>query len=134
MHLVRTYSSKPNARRLSRRPRPSRERKVRKYIQEHLDQPLSLEELAKIAVISPNYFISFFQQSTGMTPHKYVLHQRVEHAKELLATSKLSLIEIAQNAAFPTRASSPLPSADTSASPRSVPTTPLEHRNSQKVK
>jgi AraC family transcriptional regulator len=101
-HLVRTYSDKPNSVTLYRGGLgPSRERKVRKYIQENLDKHLSLDDLAKIAVISPNYFISLFQQSTGMTPHKYVLQQRVEYAKELLAYSKLSLIEIAHKCGFP---------------------------------
>jgi AraC family transcriptional regulator len=102
VHLIRSYSSKPNALPVFRGGLgPARERKVRQYIQEHLDQPLSLDELAKIAVISPNYFISLFHQSTGMTPHKFVLHQRVEYAKELLASSKLSLIEIAHKCGFP---------------------------------
>jgi AraC family transcriptional regulator len=80
---------------------PSRERKVRKYIQENLDQTLSLDDLAKVAQLSPQYFISLFRQSTGMTPYKYVLHQRAEYAKELLTYSKLSLIEIAHKCGFP---------------------------------
>jgi AraC family transcriptional regulator len=80
---------------------PSRERKICKYIQDHLDQPISLDDLAKVALLSPNYFISMFQQSTGMTPHKYVLQQRIEYAKELLTNSKLSLIEIAHKCGFP---------------------------------
>jgi AraC family transcriptional regulator len=101
-HLVRSYSSKPNALPVYRGGLgPSRERRVRQYIEEHLDRPLSLEELAKVAEISPNYFISLFQQSTGMTPHKYVVQQRVEHAKELLVRSKLPLLEIAYRCGFP---------------------------------
>ncbi|HEX4650785.1 MAG TPA: AraC family transcriptional regulator [Granulicella sp.] len=101
-HLIRTYSGKPSSITVYRGGLgPSRERKVRKYIQENLDQPLSLDDLAKIALVSPNYFISLFQQSTGLTPHKYVLQQRVEYAKELLAYSKLSLIEIAHKCGFP---------------------------------
>jgi AraC family transcriptional regulator len=101
-HLIRTYSCKPSSVTVYRGGLgPSRERKVRNYIQENLDQTLSLEDLSKVALISPNYFISLFQQSTGMTPHKYVLQQRVEYAKELLANSKLSLIEIAHKCGFP---------------------------------
>src|SRR5271168_2796065 len=101
-HLIRTYSCKPNCTPIYRGGLgPSRERKVRQYIQENLDQQLSLDDLAKVALISPNYFISLFQQSTGMTPHKYVLQQRVEYAKELLTYSKLSLIEIAHKCGLP---------------------------------
>jgi len=101
VHLIRSYSSKPNAIPIYRGGLgPSRERKVRQYIREHLDQQLSLDELAKVAVISPNYFLSLFHQSTGLTPHKYVLQQRIECAKELLAFSKLSFTEIAHKCGF----------------------------------
>jgi AraC family transcriptional regulator len=101
-HLSRAYESNPNSVTTYRGGLgPSRERKVRKYIQDNLDQPLSLEDLAKIALLSPNYFISMFQQSTGMTPHKYVLQARVEYAKELLRNSKLSLLTIARKCGIP---------------------------------
>jgi AraC family transcriptional regulator len=101
-HLIRTYSCNPNGANHYRGGLgPCRERKVRKYIQENLDQPLSLDDLAKIAEISPNYFISLFQQSTGTTPHKYIVQQRVEYAKELMTHSKLALIEIAHKCGFP---------------------------------
>jgi AraC family transcriptional regulator len=101
-HLVRTYSNKPNSVPYYRGGLgPTRERRVRQYIQEHLDAQLSLDELARVADISPNYFISLFHQSTGMTPHKFVLQQRVEYAKELLAQPRLALIEIAHRCGFP---------------------------------
>jgi AraC family transcriptional regulator len=101
-HLMRAYRCKASSGSVYRGGLgPSRERKIRKYIQDNLDQTLSLDDLAKVAQISPHYFISLFQQSTGMTPHKYVLQQRVEYAKELLACSKLSLIEVAHQCGFP---------------------------------
>jgi AraC family transcriptional regulator len=100
-HLSRTYRCKRSSGTVYRGGLgPSRERKVRKYIQDNLDQPLSLDDLAKVASVSPNYFISLFQQSTGMTPHKYVLQQRVEYAKELLTCSKLPLVEVAHKCGF----------------------------------
>jgi|ERR1700733_12828594 AraC family transcriptional regulator len=101
-HLIRSYSCEPNTVPLYRGGLgPSRERRVRQYIQENLETQLSLDELAKVAEISPNYFVSLFRQSTGMTPHKFVVQQRVEYAKELLTESKLSLIEIAHRCGFP---------------------------------
>jgi AraC family transcriptional regulator len=102
IHLIRAYSCKPRSVPVYRGGLEiSRERRVRKYIQDNLDQPLSLDEIAKVALLSPNYFSSIFQQSIGMTPHKYVLQQRVEYAKELLMYSKLSLVEIAHKCGFP---------------------------------
>jgi AraC family transcriptional regulator len=101
-HLLRSYSCKPSSVTVYRGGLgPSRERKVRKYIQDNLDQPLSLDDLAKVALLSPNYFIPMFQQSIGMTPHKYVLQQRIEYAKELLTYFKLSLIEVAHKCGIP---------------------------------
>jgi AraC family transcriptional regulator len=101
-HLIRAYSCKPSSVAVYRCGLgPKRERKVRKYIQDNLDRPLSLDDLAQVALLSPSYFISMFQQSTGMTPYQYVLQQRVEYAKELLTYSKLSLMEIAHKCGFP---------------------------------
>jgi AraC family transcriptional regulator len=79
---------------------PVREKRIRSYIAEHLNEELSLEQLARIADISPNYLISLFRQSTGMTPHKYIIQQRLEAARELLAQSGLSLLEVAQQCGF----------------------------------
>jgi AraC family transcriptional regulator len=100
-HLVRSYSSKRGSTPIYRGGLgPSREKKVRAYIRERLDQQLSLDELAKVAEMSPNYFISLFRQSIGMTPHKFVVQQRLEHARTLLENSRLSLLEIARHCGF----------------------------------
>jgi AraC family transcriptional regulator len=100
-HLIRRYSNKPNALPVYRGGLgPAREKRVRQYIRERLDTQLSLEELAGIADISPNHFASLFRQTTGITPHKFVVRQRVERAQHLLERSKLTLIEIAMRCGF----------------------------------
>lgn len=58
------------------------------YINENLDQNLSLTEIAAIAQISPDYFASLFKQSMGIAPHQYITKCRVERAKYLLADLK----------------------------------------------
>ncbi|MBW4671976.1 MAG: helix-turn-helix transcriptional regulator [Cyanomargarita calcarea GSE-NOS-MK-12-04C] len=50
--------------------------------------------------MSPHYFSLLFKQSTGMTPHKYVIRTRVERAKELLLKSEMAISEIAQSVGF----------------------------------
>jgi AraC family transcriptional regulator len=100
-HVIRRYSDKPNAVRMHRGGLgPTREKRVRQYIQEHLDTQLSLEDLARVAEISPNHFGSLFRQTTGMTPHKFVVRQRVERARNLLERSRLPLIDIAVRCGF----------------------------------
>jgi AraC family transcriptional regulator len=75
-------------------------RQVFDYINEHLDHNLSLEKLSSIVQISPHYFASLFKQSTGFTPHQYVMKCRVERAKQLLRRRELTLVEICHQVGF----------------------------------
>lgn len=69
------------------------------YIHKHLNQNLSLAELAAIAQISPNYFLTQFKQATGLTPHQYVIHRRIESAKGLLV-KRMAIAEVAYTMGF----------------------------------
>jgi AraC family transcriptional regulator len=64
------------------------------YINDYLDQELSLEELATIAQLSPYHFCRSFKRSTGFTPHQYIIRQRVERAKVLLKDGKMGIAEV----------------------------------------
>lgn len=64
------------------------------YIEEHLEQPLSVDELAKRAHLSRYHFIRCFQQAHYYTPRQYLIHKRIERAKELLANSEQPVTEI----------------------------------------
>jgi AraC family transcriptional regulator len=70
------------------------------YINEHLDQNLTLAEIAAAVRMSPNYFACLFKQSTGLTPHQYVMQCRIEKAKQLLRHQELALVEICQEVGF----------------------------------
>jgi AraC family transcriptional regulator len=70
------------------------------YIYAHLDQDLSLSELAAIAQMSSHYFSQLFKQSMRITPHQYVIRVRVERAKELLTQGNLSIAEVAKIVGF----------------------------------
>jgi len=70
------------------------------YINEHLDQNLTLAEIAAAVRMSPNYFACLFKQSTGLTPHQYVMKCRIEKAKQLLRHQELGLVEICQEVGF----------------------------------
>jgi AraC family transcriptional regulator len=65
------------------------------YIHTHLDQDLSLTELAQVISISPTYFASAFKQAIDISPHQYVIQQRVEQAKLMLSKTDLALSDIA---------------------------------------
>jgi AraC family transcriptional regulator len=70
------------------------------YIDAYLDRDLSLQELSNMVQMSPHYFSKLFKQSTGTTPHQYVIRCRIERAKNLMQQGKLSLAEIATQVGF----------------------------------
>ncbi|MFZ6654681.1 helix-turn-helix domain-containing protein [Undibacterium sp. TJN19] len=86
--------------------RPGRElpgwrlRHVIDYIDAHLDQDLTLAELAVVAGFSLSHFKSLFRQAAGMPVHRFVLERRAEKARLLLIEGKKSMTEIALEAGF----------------------------------
>ncbi|MEO0841960.1 MAG: AraC family transcriptional regulator, partial [Cyanobacteria bacterium J06643_5] len=70
------------------------------YINDNLDQNLSLIKLAELVNISPNHFLRVFKQSTELTPYQYVLNCRIKKAKQLLNNQKLTIAEISHKLGF----------------------------------
>lgn len=101
IHLLRNYcATQPK---LSSYTNGLSQRKltlVKNYIKDHLHQNLQLNEIAAIAQISPYHFLRLFKQSTGLTPHQYILQCRLNQAKYLLQHSQLSIAEVAARAGF----------------------------------
>ncbi len=75
--------------------------RVRDYIGTHLGDDLSLGELAQVAGLSPQHFATAFRKRADMTPHRYVLDQRIGEAKRLLAASNArSVADVAASLGF----------------------------------
>jgi AraC family transcriptional regulator len=70
------------------------------YIHAYLDRDLSLAELASTIDISPTYFANLFKQAMGISPHQYVIQQRVEQAKLMLKRTDLAIADIALHVGF----------------------------------
>lgn len=68
---------------------------VLNYIDEHLADNVSLGQLARIACLHPNYFISLFKNFIGYSPIQYVNMQRLEAAKQMLAETDIHVADIA---------------------------------------
>jgi AraC family transcriptional regulator len=65
------------------------------YMNVHLSENVSLATISDELGISQCYFCRLFKQSTGMTPHAYLIQQRVERSKQLLKQRELTINEIA---------------------------------------
>jgi AraC family transcriptional regulator len=59
-----------------------------------LETNVSLSKLATIADMSPHYFSELFKQSTGRSPHNYILLQRIERAKQHPRDPNRSIIDV----------------------------------------
>jgi AraC-like DNA-binding protein len=70
------------------------------HVQQHLDQPLSVATLAAVAGVGVTHFSNTFKQVTGVTPHRYILRERIARARELLRMTALSVGEVAEAVGF----------------------------------
>lgn len=96
VHLLQNYSIQKALIREYAGGLPKQQlRKVTDYIDVHLTQDISLDAIANYLGISRYHFCRLFKQSTGLSPHQYVIQQRVERAKQLLKRGKLSIAETA---------------------------------------
>jgi AraC family transcriptional regulator len=73
---------------------------VLEYINANLSDNLELGVLAKVAGVNLYHFARALKQSTGESPHQYVLRMRTEQAKELLGHSQVFIIEASARTGF----------------------------------
>jgi AraC family transcriptional regulator len=65
------------------------------YINDNLATEIKLSNLAELVGLSQFHFSRLFKKSMGMSPHQYLMVQRIERAKSLLRNPELSVTEIA---------------------------------------
>ncbi|MCZ8519704.1 MULTISPECIES: helix-turn-helix domain-containing protein [Paenibacillus] len=69
---------------------------VLRYIDAHLSEGMTVEELARLVHFHPNYFMPYFKTMMGLSPIAYINRKRMERAKELLRDSDLAVTEVAE--------------------------------------
>lgn len=67
---------------------------VAAYIEKHIAESITVHALARFVYLTSHCFRREFKRSFGMPPHRYVIQQRIERGKTLLAGSALSIAEI----------------------------------------
>jgi AraC family transcriptional regulator len=79
---------------------PAMATRVADYIEAHLDQRLTLTELAAVAHLSVPHFKVLFRETFGVPVHQYVVHRRVDRARSLLLEGRLTVGQIALEVGF----------------------------------
>jgi AraC-like DNA-binding protein len=80
-----------------------RDRSLRRavsYIQEHYTEPLRLEQVAAVAGFAPKYFSRLFAEREHVPFARYVLGLRLERAKQLLASTEIEIVRVAELCGF----------------------------------
>jgi AraC family transcriptional regulator len=70
------------------------------FINANLDRVIHLKDMARVADVSRFHFHRQFKQTTGLTPHQFIIQRRIEQAKVLLAKSSLPIIDVAVRVGF----------------------------------
>ncbi|BAZ11727.1 AraC family transcriptional regulator [Calothrix sp. NIES-4071] len=101
VHLIHRYSTKKyqNQNNAGGLPKYKLQQAI-DYIKNHDAGNISLEAIATELGMSRYYFARLFKQSTGLTPHQYIIKCRVNQAKQLLTQQSLSIKEISRNLGF----------------------------------
>jgi AraC family transcriptional regulator len=101
-HLSRHYGSEHG---VDARPRGALDRasvdRVAEYVDANLGGPLTLDQLAAVAMLSPYHFARLFRRATGLAPHQFVTSRRVDGAMRLLLGSGTSVVDIANAVGMP---------------------------------
>jgi AraC-like DNA-binding protein/ligand-binding sensor protein len=79
---------------------PSAVADAKKFVQSHVEEPVTLGQVAQHVHVSPFYFCKLFKKATGMTLTEYVARVRVEKAKALLVDPSLRISEVVFAAGF----------------------------------
>jgi len=77
-------------------------RRVAQYVHDNLHRELRLAELSGLVHMSPYHFARLFKQSTGVSPHRFLVQRRIEQARALLEARTLPIAEIARSVGFRT--------------------------------
>ncbi len=71
-----------------------------RHIEACLVEPLTLEDLARAAGLSPFHFLRLFRRETGLTPHQYLIRARLRRAVSLLRDTSIPITEVAYEVGF----------------------------------
>lgn len=94
------YERLPYIREIYQETRRDEIKKVKRYVDRHLNRKITLEEVAEYTHLNSSYFSRLFKKETGMSFIHYVTHTKMEQAKEMLDQSSLSVEQVAEQLGY----------------------------------
>lgn len=78
-------------------------RKVQEYIDQHYQEPLTLQDIGKALHLSPYYLSHVFKEASGYSPMQYLLRRRIGEAQNLLISTDLPIARISEMVGYETQ-------------------------------
>lgn len=76
-------------------------KRATRYIAEHYNEPLTIQQLAEMSGLNRVYFGNLFKESTGMSFRRYLTSIRLNHAEDMLRSGEFNIGEVAERCGFP---------------------------------
>lgn len=73
---------------------------AKRYIVKNYNKNIRLKDVANHVFLSPNYFHKLFTQAMGVTPHQYIINQKINAAKKMLLESDATITDIVIDCGF----------------------------------
>ena len=74
--------------------------RVISLMEQSIDRPLSVEELARSVALSPRQLERLFLKHLGISPNRHYINMRLDHASQLLRQTRMPVLEIAMASGF----------------------------------
>lgn len=101
IHIIRTYDYIKDTKSYTfHRPTTQKLKDAMIYIDNNLENKITLKEIAAVAYMTETYFSSVFKKFNGISPWEYITIKRVEKAVDLIKTTDMTKLEIAEKCGF----------------------------------
>lgn len=102
IHILRSYSSVKRTHMGINKGgiSPFLLRKLQNYIDENINTSIDILQMASLVGITPSHFIRIFKNSTGQSPHQFLISRRLAHARRLVTSSEKDFNTIAKETGF----------------------------------
>ncbi|MBQ3804251.1 MAG: helix-turn-helix transcriptional regulator [Prevotella sp.] len=71
-------------------------RRLMEYVATHLDEPVTVSQMASMVCLTESHLVKAFRKSLGITPLQYIIKKKIQHAQSLLLDTPMTVSEVAR--------------------------------------